>query len=301
VSGVTWTEVLNAKELLDADDKIQIRALNVASSNSSFVYALARDTLVRSTDGGNTWLASNSIVDGKGRSLAVDPHNPYRLYLGSWYSGVYRSTDGGSTWQTINNGLPTTWADFRAIVIDPTNPQRIYTGAGNKIYQSTNGGDSWNQIGGELPTNDSIYRIIIDPTNPGNLYVIVLQVGIYKLLGWAPHLVVPHDVTVLLDPDVDPNQVARDILIRNDGGGMLDWNVSSPTQPWLAVQRVDNRLRLTFDRSGIPLVGGRFLDTDVLIITDEEADNSPQTIVITLYVGPVSNTYLPVMMKTVLQ
>ena len=302
MGGTNWEEVLNAQDFLGTTEKVYIRWLNVAPSDANFVYGLAsikyydQGILLKSTDGGDTWARSNSTIDGIGVSLAVDPQNPQRLYLGSWYSGMYRSTDGGTTWQEINDGLPTRWAKFYSVAVDPANPQHVYIALEGKIYRSADGGDSWNQLGDTLTTEGSIGRITVDPTNPTNIYATVSGEGVYKLTGWAAHIIVPPDYRVWLEP-TDPDQVTHAIPVGNGGGGTLDWSVSSPTKSWLTAQRVDDNLSLTFDKSGITLVDGRFLETDVLSITDSGADNSPQTIDVTLYVGPVSRGYLPVVRR----
>jgi photosystem II stability/assembly factor-like uncharacterized protein len=301
VGGTSWEQVLNAQEFLGTSEKVYIRWLTVAPSDADYVYALAsikyydQGILLKSVDGGDTWTRSDSTVDGKSVCLAVDPHDPLRLYVGSWYSGMYRSKDGGSTWQAINNGLPTIWAVFRSVAIDPTDTQRVYTGVGGKVYQSTNGGDSWDQIGDTLPPDSDAYRIAIDPSNSNNIYAAVWGEGVYKLVGWAPHLVVPPNVAVLLEPTA-PDQTVRDLSIRNDGGGTLNWSVSSPTKSWLVAQKEGDVLHLTLDKSEITLVGGYFLDTDVLTITDDGADNSPQNVNVIFYVGPVSYIYAPVVL-----
>lgn len=194
MGGTQWTQVLNAQDFLSTTEKVYVRWLSVAPSNASVVYALAsiqyydHGTLLKSVDGGDTWAKFDSDVDGRGACLAVDPYDSEKLYVGSWYRGVYRSTDGGSTWQAINNGLPTIYAPFRAIAIDPTNTQHIYVGVENQVYRSTNGGDSWSQLGGTLDTDGQVNRIAIDPTNPGNIYASVYEEGVYKLMAHVAYL-----------------------------------------------------------------------------------------------------------------
>jgi len=184
VGGTNWTQILNAQEFLSTTEKVYMRWLTVAPSDADVVYALAsikyydQGILLRSTDGGDEWARSDSIVDGKGVCLAVDPHDPQRLYLGSWYAGVYRSTDGGSTWQPINAGLPTSHALVRSIAIDPVDTQRVYIGVGGQVYQSTDGGDHWNGIGNVLPAE--VQRMAVG-TN-GTVYAAVYGEGVYRLV-----------------------------------------------------------------------------------------------------------------------
>lgn len=193
MGGESWEEVFNAQQYLGTSEKVFIRWLNVAPSDARYVYALASITyinqgiLLRSIDGGDTWARSDSSIDGKGACLAVDPHNPLKLYLGSWYSGMYRSADGGSTWQAINNGFPTTWAVFRSVAIDPTDPKRVYVSVGGVVYRSTDGGDNWHQLGQALSSENNVLQLAIDPLNPDIVYAAVDEEGIYKLVGMNYH------------------------------------------------------------------------------------------------------------------
>jgi photosystem II stability/assembly factor-like uncharacterized protein len=62
----------------------------------------------RSLDGGQTIQASKPYL-GWGRGLEdvsvtaflIDPHDPWHLYAGTAYAGVYRSLDWGQSWQPI--------------------------------------------------------------------------------------------------------------------------------------------------------------------------------------------------------
>ena len=192
MGGTSWEEVLNAQTFLGTTEKVYIHWLEVAPSDATKVYALAsvqyyhHGILLRSFDGGDTWSRSNSIVDGRGASLAVDPHDPLTLYVGTWYRGVYRSSDGGSTWQAINDGLPTTWAPFMSVAVDPSDSQRIYLGMEGSVYYSGNRGDDWIQLGDALSAENRVLRIAIDPQEPRNVYAAAGWSDGFRLLGWDP-------------------------------------------------------------------------------------------------------------------
>ena len=184
--------MLNTQEFFGTTEKVYIQWLEVAPSDANKVYALAsiqyyhQGILLRSFDGGDTWSRTNSIVDGHGASLAVDPRNPLRLYVGTWYRGVYRSSDGGGTWQAINQGLPTSGAPFMAMAVDPTNSQRVYLGMEGSVYYSGNGGGSWIPVANPLSMEDSVSRIAIDPLDPRNIYAAVGWSDGFRLLSWDP-------------------------------------------------------------------------------------------------------------------
>ena len=307
MGGTQWQEVLNAQTFLGTSEKVYMRWLNVAPSDADHVYVLAsiryydQGILLQSADGGDTWARSNSVVDGRGVCLAVDPTDSQRLYLGSWYRGVYRSGDGGATWESINDGLPTAWAVYRSIAVDPSDAQHVYLSVGGAVYHSVDGGDGWSQLGDAVTTGGEVDRVVVDPTDSNIVYALVYGEGVYKWAGGVPHLVVPQSVSAWVEPS-EPDRTVRRVSVQNGGGGTLDWQVSDPTRPWLSAQKVGaDELELVFDKSGLVLVDGRFSESDTLTLTDDAADNSPQEIRVTFYVGPISRAHLPVVLKDVSQ
>src|SRR5262245_3989324 len=81
-------------------------------------------SLVKSTDGGNTWRASGvGLPLNNVSALAVDPLTPTTVYAVAAGQGVYKSVDGGATWVASNTGLSD--ADISSLVIDPVTPSTI--------------------------------------------------------------------------------------------------------------------------------------------------------------------------------
>ena len=76
----------------------------------------------RSSDGGATW----DSIDGSGplavpdipvHSIAVDPIDPQRLYLGTDL-GVFTTTNGGRTWAVENTGFANTVTEWLEVGAD---------------------------------------------------------------------------------------------------------------------------------------------------------------------------------------
>ncbi len=135
--GRTW------KPIFDQQPTGSIGAIEVAPSDPNIVYVgsgegLHRpdlsvgDGIYKSTDAGRTW-THLGLRDGQQISqIAVDPHDPNRLFVavaGHPYGpnperGIYRSTDGGQTFEKVlykdeNIG-------GNDVKIDPCNPDVVY-------------------------------------------------------------------------------------------------------------------------------------------------------------------------------
>jgi photosystem II stability/assembly factor-like uncharacterized protein len=96
-----------------------VTALAVSPSGLGTVYAgTTKHGVLRSSDGGRTWLpATSGLPPARVTSIVVDAIRPGVVYAGTW-AGVYVSSDGGSSWSAVNEGL--TDPDVTSLAIDPT-------------------------------------------------------------------------------------------------------------------------------------------------------------------------------------
>ena len=196
--GRTW------RPIFDAQPTQSIGAIAVAPSNPNIVYVASGeglqrpdlsvgDGIYRSADAGKNW-THLGLRDGQQiPALAVDPHNPNRVFaavLGHPYGpnserGIFRSTDGGETWQKVlykNENV-----GGCDVEIDPSNPQVVYAGLwegrqgpwednnsyggnGGGLYKSTDGGDTWHEITKGLPAKIVQIYVAIAPSHPWRLY-----------------------------------------------------------------------------------------------------------------------------------
>jgi photosystem II stability/assembly factor-like uncharacterized protein len=126
-----------------------------------------------STDAGTTWSPRNSgLTHNIVNSLALDPTDPSKLYIGNW-RGIYRSSDAGQTWQPVLKRV----AQVPALLVDPSNPSRIYAGITSNVYAivfTTN----WTVTSTGL-VNQSINKLTIDPASPATLYA-GTEGGVFK-------------------------------------------------------------------------------------------------------------------------
>ncbi|MGB3591489.1 MAG: glycosyl hydrolase [Nonlabens sp.] len=140
----------------------------------------------KTVNGGRTWSnISDGFFGGSIGAVTVAPSDHNVIYVGggektlrgnvsSGY-GIWKSEDAGKTWNA--SGLPNS-RHIPRIVVDPNDHNTVYAGVlGNiykpsqhrGIYKSTDGGKSWTR---KHFINDQagIVDLIIDPSNPRNLY-----------------------------------------------------------------------------------------------------------------------------------
>jgi photosystem II stability/assembly factor-like uncharacterized protein len=203
--GRVWTPVF------DEQPTGSIGALAVAPSDPTIVYAgsgegLQRpdlstgDGIYRSADAGRTWTHLGLRDAQQIPMLAVDPHDPDRIFaavLGHPYGpnperGIFRSTDGGRTWEKVLYRDPDTGG--MDVMIDPADPRTVFAvlwsarqapweigssftlSRNNGLYKSADGGTTWRQVTRGLPgAEDGLGRIGIEIArgDPRRMYAVL--------------------------------------------------------------------------------------------------------------------------------
>lgn len=199
--GRTW------KPIFDSQATQSIGAIAVAPSDPNVVYAACGEGLHRpdlaigngiykSTDAGKTWTHLGLQNGQQIPALAVDPHDPNRLFaavLGHPYGaseerGIFRSTDGGVHWKKVLYKDENTGGSD--IEMDPSNPDVLYaamwearegpwednnnfSGTGGGLFKSSDGGNTWKQLTNGLPKNLVQINVAIAASEPTRLYATV--------------------------------------------------------------------------------------------------------------------------------
>ena len=155
--------------------------IDIDPTNPNVIYAAPHE-IVKSTDGGNTWVnASQGIfLDPETRvdEVVIDPNNTSILYAGTggFFGGdMYKSTNGGDSWTSIatRNELKET---NTALAIDPNN-NIIYVGNVNgSVLISTNNGLTWDT------TTIKNWRGIVEQlyVDHGEVYACIGPLGIWN-------------------------------------------------------------------------------------------------------------------------
>jgi len=155
-------------------------AVKPGAPNSIFFGVFNRGVF-RSIDGGQSWSAPNTDLDGfSPQVFAFDPQDPNTMYVSVYKvsatpaAGIYRSTDGGVTWAPYSTNLPTNLFGMD-MQVDPADPTRMFLAAhqgffadaSGGLYRSLDRGLTWNQSF----AGQDVRSIAIDPSNPSRLYV----------------------------------------------------------------------------------------------------------------------------------
>ena len=102
------------------------------------VFAAARDGLILSRNGGETWgLSRRGFGDRPAMPLAVAGDGS--VYA-SWGERLYRRKDG--FWRPLSGST-------QQLIVDPANPERLFSAPGLNLMRSLNGGRTWQQV--DLP------------------------------------------------------------------------------------------------------------------------------------------------------
>ena len=127
------------------------------------------------------------------RSLAVDPLNDNKIYIGVEQEGFFKTDDGGKTWERAVNGVKASdrtegpgpcYEEFYSTIIYPQYSDHICismaggpgtvglanTIAGNNgVYCSVDGAESWVQrVSPDM--NTAVYALAADPTDFDTMY-----------------------------------------------------------------------------------------------------------------------------------
>ncbi len=154
----TWVQL--TVPFLGAFDFIEVDRIN-----PSVVYARGQNsTLIRSPDGGTTWLEANVGLPSFGFSDVGDliaANDGVYFALRRSAGGVYKSTNQGALWFAVNNGDLVEGTRISDLEADFTN-NRLFAITDNSVLTSEDAGANW----ATLDTAPSIDEISVDQEAP---------------------------------------------------------------------------------------------------------------------------------------
>ena len=122
------------------------------------VFVVTGDEVVRLTLSGTRAHDAQTVLEVTApQSVAVDPRDPNRVYVGTFDDGLYATDDGGETWREAWEGIVD--ARVMAISVSPSHQAGgisvVYAGTEpSNLYRSEDGGKTWQLLPelGRLPS-----------------------------------------------------------------------------------------------------------------------------------------------------
>jgi hypothetical protein len=105
------------------------------------------------------WSIESHLEGKEPESIAIDPGDPSRIYVGTHGHGLWRSADAGSTWVPVSAGIP--HSVITAVAVGRAGgaePGVLYAGTEpSTLARSEDGGETWHELPmlGELPSSVS--------------------------------------------------------------------------------------------------------------------------------------------------
>ncbi len=172
---------------------------------------------------------------GDVRSLASDPRDPQRLYLGTTDGHIFGSIDGGQNWQVLGRAGHANDGVVTAIIVDPRDAQRLYAALwtlhsqSGGMFVSRDAGATWQPAGLD---GQSVRALAQSATDPDTLIAGTLD-GVYRsrdsAATWqrispAGHEELRNFDSIAIDP--------RDPRIIYAGTYHLPWKTTDGGRTW---------------------------------------------------------------------
>lgn len=181
-SGATWDTLVRG---------VTVRDIDIHPSNTQIIYLtgginyLTTFGIFKTTDGGMSWFRTDTSIhyvpeEGPG-VLAIDPLNPYTLYVGTSGFGtghLYRSKNGGLSWEKIGE-RDIVYGGVTGLAIDWQNSDVLYVGTdmAGAILKSTDGGAMWNRL--DFPEVGIVHDLLVNPSDLDIVYAGTWRYGFY--------------------------------------------------------------------------------------------------------------------------
>lgn len=131
------------------------------------------------------WSVEEHLKEKSPESLAVDPQNTSRAYVGTWGNGLWRSDDAGESWDPVGTGI--SHDEITAVAVSRAERGVVYAGTEpSAVFRSENGGETWSELSGlrAIPSSSSwafpprpethhVRWIETDPAVAGRVFVAI--------------------------------------------------------------------------------------------------------------------------------
>ncbi|HET9315024.1 MAG TPA: hypothetical protein VFQ51_05515 [Vicinamibacteria bacterium] len=221
--------------------------------------ALGASALAASA-GAESWIPVGP-PGGDVRSLAADPRDPSRIYLGTADGVLYRSDDGGRRWRRMAPGFPTRGQSLDDIVVDSDGGLyvgywTVETNDGGGVARSTDGGQTFTVLKG---IEGQAVRALAQAPSAANVLVAGTLTGVFRTgdsgrtwrrISPEGHIDLKNVGSVAFDPG------AADTIYA--GTWHLPWKTRDGGRTWYPISKglIDDSdiMTITIDRQRPPVV-----------------------------------------------
>jgi hypothetical protein len=136
-----------------------------------------------------------ALMGGRVSDIAIDPSNPFIVYVGLGTGGVMKTVNSGVSWTAIFEKESV--AAIGALAVSPSDPMVVWAGTGEAndrnssswgdgVYRSSDAGATWTRAG--LEASRTIARIAVHPKDSNTAWVAAMgdlwnpspERGLYK-------------------------------------------------------------------------------------------------------------------------
>lgn len=164
-------------------------------------FAVKPTGVLKSTDGGQTWVQINNGFNNLVvAALAMHPEDHLTLIAGTGKAstfadepseingGVFITHDGGQNWRQVDpiKASGDNSKAFSAVAFSPSNPTIVYADAGNIFLRSEDGGETWenysvgpNLGNGMLENRGQPIALAVLPTDPNTIFMNAYDGGVF--------------------------------------------------------------------------------------------------------------------------
>lgn len=200
--GITWERCGGLTDLPSSSrwsypprpDTHQVRWLTVDHDDPGRLYAaIEAGALVRSFDGGGTWVDHPEGARRDTHTLATHPDVPGRVYAAAG-DGYAESHDGGDSWSSPESGLHHGYV--WGLAVDPENPDRVVVSAADGahsahvperaesyVYRRTE--DGWEVAMDGLPDPSGTVRAVLASDHERGSIVALTNRGLFRTHDYA--------------------------------------------------------------------------------------------------------------------
>jgi len=253
-----------------------LSSISVVDSSTAWAaggYSEGFGIVLKTTDGGETWLRMGSEIDIPNSTLCIKAFSSDAAWVGADDNAIYRTSDGGMTWTDMADPG---YNSYGWQGISAASPSSIWLVGGNQqqgaIIHSSDGGTLWTSHGGSLISDWPM-----------------ISVAAYDQQNiWA----VGHGFTIVKSTDggIEWDLVTPDSLQAsdNDANGIT---VLSPTDAWVALD-CGNIWRtsdggVTWEYQTVPAGSGGFFllritatDPNTAWVTGSASSGTPEGIIL---------------------